>query len=204
MWSTSNGLTKNNSVYPNKSRHLERQRQRKSVQRIKIKSTCTDLFGFHFLCFWCTFSQPQLHTVVLDPVWLRHRICEDLCSAHVGCFKHLQYEIFPSSSENCCFPSDCSAVTSAHNLTGNKQTAVNQPFSMISCPTSQLSSSHLSSTSHLGASVPSIPDYVYSQLSPPSLISPEGKKIQQDICTMSQRGQRHRHMHNSTVLTIKV
>ncbi|XP_036391012.1 oxysterol-binding protein-related protein 7 isoform X1 [Megalops cyprinoides] len=50
-----------------------------------------------------------------------------------------------------------------------------------------LSSSHLSSSSHLGTSVPSIPDYVYSQLSPPSATSPEGKKIQQDICTMSQR-----------------
>ncbi|XP_061565032.1 oxysterol-binding protein-related protein 7 isoform X2 [Cololabis saira] len=48
-----------------------------------------------------------------------------------------------------------------------------------------LSSSHLSSTPHLGASVPSIPDYVHSQLAPPALISPEGKKIQQDICTMS-------------------
>ncbi|XP_042254214.1 oxysterol-binding protein-related protein 7 [Thunnus maccoyii] len=50
-----------------------------------------------------------------------------------------------------------------------------------------LSSSHLSSSSHLGASVPSIPDYVYSQLSPPVATSPEGKKIQQDICTMSLR-----------------
>ncbi|KAI3364925.1 hypothetical protein L3Q82_001105 [Scortum barcoo] len=51
-----------------------------------------------------------------------------------------------------------------------------------------LSSSHLTSSSHLGASVPSIPDYVYSQLSPPTVIlSPEGKKIQQDICTMSLR-----------------
>ncbi|XP_041818097.1 oxysterol-binding protein-related protein 7 isoform X2 [Chelmon rostratus] len=51
-----------------------------------------------------------------------------------------------------------------------------------------LSSSHLSSSSHLGASVPSIPDYVYSQLSPPIVtLSPESKKIQQDICTMSLR-----------------
>uniref|UniRef100_A0A3B5L1F5 Oxysterol-binding protein n=1 Tax=Xiphophorus couchianus TaxID=32473 RepID=A0A3B5L1F5_9TELE len=48
-----------------------------------------------------------------------------------------------------------------------------------------LSSSHLSSSSHLGVSVPSIPDYVYSQLSPPTILSPEGKKIQQDICAMS-------------------
>ncbi|KAG7227741.1 hypothetical protein INR49_029506 [Caranx melampygus] len=50
-----------------------------------------------------------------------------------------------------------------------------------------LSSSHLNSSSHLGASVPSIPDYVYSQLSPPTVTSPEGKKIQQDICAMSLR-----------------
>ncbi|XP_015244562.1 PREDICTED: oxysterol-binding protein-related protein 7 [Cyprinodon variegatus] len=50
-----------------------------------------------------------------------------------------------------------------------------------------LSSSHLSSSSHLGVSVPSIPDYVYSQLSPPTIVSPEGKKIQQDICAMSAR-----------------
>ncbi|KAJ8372350.1 hypothetical protein AAFF_G00290390 [Aldrovandia affinis] len=50
-----------------------------------------------------------------------------------------------------------------------------------------LSSSHLSSSSHLGTSVPSIPDYVYSQLSSPSTTSPEGKKITQDICTMSQK-----------------
>ncbi|XP_042363906.1 oxysterol-binding protein-related protein 7 [Plectropomus leopardus] len=50
-----------------------------------------------------------------------------------------------------------------------------------------LSSSHLSSSPHLGTSVPSIPEYVYSQLSPPTISSPEGKKIQQDICTMSLR-----------------
>ncbi|XP_068161988.1 oxysterol-binding protein-related protein 7 isoform X2 [Antennarius striatus] len=51
-----------------------------------------------------------------------------------------------------------------------------------------LSSSHLSTSSHLGASVPSIPDYVYSQLSlPTATLSPEGKKIQQDICTISLR-----------------
>uniref|UniRef100_A0A3B3Z295 Oxysterol-binding protein n=1 Tax=Poecilia mexicana TaxID=48701 RepID=A0A3B3Z295_9TELE len=48
-----------------------------------------------------------------------------------------------------------------------------------------LSSSHLSSSSHLGVSVPSIPDYVYSQVAPPTILSPEGKKIQQDICAMS-------------------
>ncbi|XP_075313323.1 oxysterol-binding protein-related protein 7 [Odontesthes bonariensis] len=50
-----------------------------------------------------------------------------------------------------------------------------------------LSSSHLSSSSHHGTSVPSIPDFVYSQLSPTTVTSPEGKKIQQDICVMSQR-----------------
>ncbi|XP_024140149.1 oxysterol-binding protein-related protein 7 [Oryzias melastigma] len=50
-----------------------------------------------------------------------------------------------------------------------------------------LSSSHLSGSSHLGASVPNIPDYVSSQLSAPSALSPEGKKIQQDICAISNR-----------------
>ncbi|XP_038590848.1 oxysterol-binding protein-related protein 7 [Micropterus salmoides] len=51
-----------------------------------------------------------------------------------------------------------------------------------------LSSSHLTSSSHLGASVPSIPDYVYSQLSPPTVtLTPEGKKIQHDICAVSLR-----------------
>ncbi|KAI1887138.1 hypothetical protein AGOR_G00203040 [Albula goreensis] len=49
-----------------------------------------------------------------------------------------------------------------------------------------LSSNHLSA-SHLGASVPSIPDYVYSQISPPNATSPEGKKITQDICAVSQK-----------------
>ncbi|XP_031171234.1 oxysterol-binding protein-related protein 7 isoform X1 [Sander lucioperca] len=53
--------------------------------------------------------------------------------------------------------------------------------------TKSLSSSHLGSSPHLGASVPSIPDYVYSQLSPPTATSPEGKKIQQDICAISLR-----------------
>eukprot|EP00066_Takifugu_rubripes_P000537 XP_003961132.1 PREDICTED: oxysterol-binding protein-related protein 7 [Takifugu rubripes] len=51
-----------------------------------------------------------------------------------------------------------------------------------------LSSSHLSNSSHLGASVPSIPDYVYSQLSlPTATLSPDSKKIQQDICSVSMR-----------------
>ncbi|CAB1444588.1 unnamed protein product [Pleuronectes platessa] len=50
-----------------------------------------------------------------------------------------------------------------------------------------LSSSHLGSSPQLGASVPSIPEYVYSQLSPPTVASPEGKKIQQDICATSLR-----------------
>ncbi|XP_059180859.1 oxysterol-binding protein-related protein 7 [Centropristis striata] len=50
-----------------------------------------------------------------------------------------------------------------------------------------LSSSHLGSSPQLGASVPSIPDYVYTQLSPPTATSPEGRKIQQDICAMSLR-----------------
>ncbi|XP_036004531.1 oxysterol-binding protein-related protein 6 isoform X2 [Fundulus heteroclitus] len=50
-------------------------------------------------------------------------------------------------------------------------------------------SSHLSTnnSSNLGASVQSIPDYVYSQLSNPQVTSPEAKKLHQDICTLSQR-----------------
>ncbi|XP_051925219.1 oxysterol-binding protein-related protein 7 isoform X2 [Hippocampus zosterae] len=51
-----------------------------------------------------------------------------------------------------------------------------------------LSSGPLSSSSHFGASVPSIPDYVYSQLAPlDAASSAEGKKIQQDICGVSLR-----------------
>ncbi|XP_054623093.1 oxysterol-binding protein-related protein 7 isoform X2 [Dunckerocampus dactyliophorus] len=50
-----------------------------------------------------------------------------------------------------------------------------------------LSSSPLSNSSHFGASVPSIPDYVYSQLAPPTSTSAEGKKIRQDICAVSLR-----------------
>ncbi|XP_010788015.1 oxysterol-binding protein-related protein 6-like [Notothenia coriiceps] len=48
-------------------------------------------------------------------------------------------------------------------------------------------SSHLS-TNGSGASVKSIPDYVYSQLSNPQVSSPEAKKLHQDICSSSQRG----------------
>ncbi|XP_031430713.1 oxysterol-binding protein-related protein 7-like isoform X2 [Clupea harengus] len=49
------------------------------------------------------------------------------------------------------------------------------------------SSSYLGSTAHLGASVQSIPDYVYNQLSTPATTSPEGKKLTQDICVLSTR-----------------
>lgn len=54
----------------------------------------------------------------------------------------------------------------------------------------QFTSSHLStnSSSGLGASIQSIPDYVYSQLSNPQVSSPEAKKLHQDIFTISQRG----------------
>lgn len=54
----------------------------------------------------------------------------------------------------------------------------------------QFTSSHLSTcgSSTLGASVQSIPDYVYSQLSNPQVASPEAKKLQQDICAVSLRG----------------
>uniref|UniRef100_A0A667WV33 Oxysterol-binding protein n=1 Tax=Myripristis murdjan TaxID=586833 RepID=A0A667WV33_9TELE len=56
----------------------------------------------------------------------------------------------------------------------------------------EFTSSHLStyagnSSGHLGASVQSIPDYVYSQLSNPQVTSPEAKKLHQDICAVSQR-----------------
>ncbi|XP_038836282.1 oxysterol-binding protein-related protein 6-like [Salvelinus namaycush] len=37
------------------------------------------------------------------------------------------------------------------------------------------------------SSVPSIPDYVYSQLSNPLITSPEAKKIQQEICAVSHK-----------------
>lgn len=65
-----------------------------------------------------------------------------------------------------------------------------------SCPL-QFTSSHLSSSgcSTLGTSVQSIPDYVYSQLSNPQVTSPEAKKLQQDICMVSQRGEKHTHTH---------
>ncbi|CAG5903578.1 unnamed protein product, partial [Menidia menidia] len=71
-----------------------------------------------------------------------------------------------------------------HSRTLSRVEALGMPIRGI---TKSLSSSHLSSSAHLGTSVPSIPDYVYSQLSPPTVMSPEGKKIQQDICAMSHR-----------------
>uniref|UniRef100_H3BWN9 Oxysterol-binding protein n=1 Tax=Tetraodon nigroviridis TaxID=99883 RepID=H3BWN9_TETNG len=49
-------------------------------------------------------------------------------------------------------------------------------------------SSHLStSSSCLGTSVKSIPDYVYSQLSSPHVTSPEAKKLHQEIYSVSQK-----------------
>ncbi|XP_037547176.1 oxysterol-binding protein-related protein 7 [Nematolebias whitei] len=71
-----------------------------------------------------------------------------------------------------------------HSRTLSRVEALGMPIRGIS---KSLSSSHLSSSSHLGASVPSIPDYVCSQLSPHTVSSPEGKKIQQDICAVSLR-----------------
>ncbi|XP_069373401.1 oxysterol-binding protein-related protein 7 isoform X2 [Paralichthys olivaceus] len=71
-----------------------------------------------------------------------------------------------------------------HSRTLSRVEALGMPIRGIS---KSLSSSHLSSSPHLGASVPSIPEYVYSQLSPPTVASPEGKKIQQDICATSLR-----------------
>ncbi|KAG7273108.1 hypothetical protein CRUP_024838 [Coryphaenoides rupestris] len=52
---------------------------------------------------------------------------------------------------------------------------------------SHLSTNSSNSSRHLGASLQSIPDYVYSQLSNPQVTSPEAKKIQHDICEASQR-----------------
>uniref|UniRef100_A0A8C7CQ68 Oxysterol-binding protein n=1 Tax=Oncorhynchus kisutch TaxID=8019 RepID=A0A8C7CQ68_ONCKI len=48
-------------------------------------------------------------------------------------------------------------------------------------------SSHVLYSGVGATSVSSIPDYVYSQLSNPLITSPEAKKIQQDICALSQR-----------------
>ncbi|KAA0710762.1 Oxysterol-binding protein-related protein 6 [Triplophysa tibetana] len=50
----------------------------------------------------------------------------------------------------------------------------------------QFSSSHLSTSSGFTTSLQSIPHYVYSQLSTPE-VSPEGKKLQLDICAMCER-----------------
>lgn len=78
-----------------------------------------------------------------------------------------------------------SAKMWGHSRTLSRVEALGMPVRGI---TKSLSSSHLNSSSHLGASVPCIPDYVYSQLTPPTVtLSPEGKKIQQDICVISQR-----------------
>ncbi|KAM8888077.1 oxysterol-binding protein-related protein 7 [Synchiropus picturatus] len=70
-----------------------------------------------------------------------------------------------------------------HSRTLSRVEALGMPLRGI---TKSLSSTHLSSSSHLGASVPSIPDYVHTQLSPPGTSS-EGKKIQQDIYSVSLR-----------------
>ncbi|KAM9424455.1 oxysterol-binding protein-related protein 7 [Pholidichthys leucotaenia] len=71
-----------------------------------------------------------------------------------------------------------------HSRTLSRVEALGMPIRGM---TKSLSSSHLSNSSHLGTSVPCIPDHVYSQLSPNTVTSAEGKKIQQDICAMSQR-----------------
>ncbi|XP_067282339.1 oxysterol-binding protein-related protein 7-like isoform X3 [Pseudorasbora parva] len=49
------------------------------------------------------------------------------------------------------------------------------------------SSSNLGTSSGLAASLQSIPDYVYSQLSAPEVSSQEGKKLQTDICDLCER-----------------
>ncbi|XP_056153195.1 oxysterol-binding protein-related protein 7 [Lampris incognitus] len=80
-----------------------------------------------------------------------------------------------------------SAKMWGHSRTLSRVEALGMVRMPIRGITKSLSSSQLNSSSHLGTSVPSIPDYVYSQLSPPSPTTPEGKKIQQDICSMSLR-----------------
>lgn len=78
-----------------------------------------------------------------------------------------------------------SAKMWSHSRTLSRVDALGMPVRGL--PKS-LSSSHLSSTPQIGASTPpSIPDYVYSQLAPPTALSPENKKLQQDICTTSLR-----------------
>ncbi|KAL1255523.1 hypothetical protein QQF64_013584 [Cirrhinus molitorella] len=49
------------------------------------------------------------------------------------------------------------------------------------------SSSHLGTSTGLAASLQSIPDYVYSQLSMPAVSSPEGKQLQLDICALCEK-----------------
>ncbi|XP_051728793.1 oxysterol-binding protein-related protein 7-like isoform X4 [Ctenopharyngodon idella] len=49
------------------------------------------------------------------------------------------------------------------------------------------SSSHLGTSTGLAASLQSIPDYVYTQLSTPEVTSLEGKKLQMDICALCER-----------------
>ncbi|KAG9267837.1 oxysterol-binding protein-related protein 6-like [Astyanax mexicanus] len=71
-----------------------------------------------------------------------------------------------------------------HSRTLSRVEALGMFFFLYSL---KFSSSHLSVSSHLGTSVPSIPDYVYSQLAPPVNNSPETRKLHQDICTVSQR-----------------
>uniref|UniRef100_A0A8C1UAE0 Oxysterol-binding protein n=3 Tax=Cyprinus carpio TaxID=7962 RepID=A0A8C1UAE0_CYPCA len=51
----------------------------------------------------------------------------------------------------------------------------------------QFSSSHLGTSAGLAASLQSIPDYVYSQLSTPAVSSPEGKQLQLDICALCDK-----------------
>ncbi|XP_026144113.1 oxysterol-binding protein-related protein 3-like isoform X3 [Carassius auratus] len=52
-----------------------------------------------------------------------------------------------------------------------------------------LSSTQLGTSTGLAASLQSIPDYVYSQLSTPAVSSPEGKQLQLDICALCDKVQ---------------
>ncbi|XP_052467547.1 oxysterol-binding protein-related protein 6-like isoform X1 [Carassius gibelio] len=69
-----------------------------------------------------------------------------------------------------------------HSRTLSRVEALGMPFRGI---TKSLSSSHLNSSSHLGTSVSSIPDYVSTQATPSTPTSSENKKLHQDICSMS-------------------
>lgn len=82
----------------------------------------------------------------------------------------------------------CSAAVTPHIQKFKSQFETISSYCLLRPP--QLTSGYLSSnsSSSLGVSVKSIPDYVYSQLSSPQVTSPEAKKLLQEIYSTSQRG----------------